>query len=119
MKTQILLIGQGIFLDGLNHILAEKSSLEIIGAVDSWGQAHATINDQQPDIIIVDHANADLRVSDLSPLLENNYPKIKVIYLTLADNKMVIHDRRQISGATVKDLLKALQSPEPGEEPAK
>ena len=116
MKTRILLIGQGIFLDGLSHILTEKASLVIIGAIDNWDQADAIIKDEQPDIIIVDHADTELRVSDLSPLLENNYPKIKVIYLTLADNKMVIHDRRQVSGATMEDLIDALESPGPGKE---
>jgi DNA-binding NarL/FixJ family response regulator len=116
MTTRILLIGQGIFLDGLKHILVETSSLEIIDAVENWEQVHENLNQQQPDVIIVDHANADLRVSDLSPLLISNFPKIKVIYLTLSDNKMVVHDRRQVAGATVDDLLQALQSPEDGTE---
>lgn len=111
MKTRVLLIGQGIFLDGLNHILAELSSLEIIGAVGNWEEAHQTLRNQQPDIVIVDHANAELRAADLSPLLENDYPAIKVIYLTLAENKMVIHDRRQVSGVTMDDLLRALTNP--------
>ena len=111
MKTRILLVGQGIFLDGLTHIIDEQASLEIIGAVRDWAAARQILVQQQPDIIIVDHANAELRAADLSPLLENDYPSIKVIYLTLAENKMVIHDRKQISGATMTDLFEALQLP--------
>ncbi len=111
MKTRLLLIGQGIFLDGLTHILGEQSNLQIIGAVDDWNKAQQILNQQQADIIIVDHARAELRADDLIPLLENDYPTIKVIYLTLADNKMVIHDRKQISGATMTDLFLALQLP--------
>ena len=107
--TRILLIGQGIFLDGLTHILGEQTGVEIIGAVSDWAATRQTLSRQQPEIIIVDHANAELRAADLSPLLENDYPSIKVIYLTLADNKMVIHDRKQVSGATLSDLLQALQ----------
>ena len=114
--TRILLIGQGIFLDGLTHILGEQTGVEIIGAVSDWAAARQTLRRRQPETIIVDHTNAELRAADLSPLLENDYPSIKVIYLTLADNKMVIHDRKQVSGATMRDLLQALQLPEFGEE---
>jgi DNA-binding NarL/FixJ family response regulator len=111
MSTRILLIGQGIFLDGLTRILGEQATIEIIAVVSDWVAARKTLTQQQPDIIIVDHANAELRAADLSPLLENDYPSIKVIYLTLAENKMVIHDRKQVLGATLTDLLQALQPP--------
>lgn len=111
MKTRLLLIGQGIFLDGLTHILNEQSNLQIIGAVDDWSKAQQILAQQQPDIIIVDHADTELRAADLSPLLTNDYPTIKVIYLTLAENKMVIHNRKQVSGATITDLLQAMQHP--------
>jgi DNA-binding NarL/FixJ family response regulator len=116
MKTRILLIGKGIFLDGLTRILEEQSSLDVIGAVRNWADARQLLDNQAPDIIIVDHANAELRASDLSPLLESDFPTIKVIYLTLAENKMIVHDRKQISGATMVDLLQALQQYKTGEE---
>lgn len=111
MNRRVLLIGQGIFLDGLTRIIAEQAAVEIVAAVSDWAAARQMLTQQHPDIIIVDHANAQLRATDLSLLLENDYPTIKVIYLTLAENKMVIHDRKLVSGVTITDLIQALQRP--------
>ncbi len=65
---------------------------------------------KHPDILIVDHDSAQLRETDLTPLLENEEQNIKVIYLTLAQNKMIIHNRQQIANVTASDLLQALQT---------
>jgi response regulator of citrate/malate metabolism len=114
MNTRILLIGQGLFLDGLTHILSEQPNTEIIGAVSSWKAAENLVAERQPDIIIVDHNEEELRETDLAPLLENQIASVKVIYLTLAANKMIIHNRQQFDDVTMPDLLKALGSSDEG-----
>ena len=35
---------------------------------------------------------------------------MKIIYLTLAESRMIIHDRQEVSGATVEQLFEALQA---------
>ena len=109
MNTRILLIGQGLFLDGLTRILSEQPATEIIGAVNTWEAARGIVDENQPDIIIVDHDKEELREADLAPLLENQAADIKVIYLTLAANKMIIHNRQQLADVSVPDLIQALQ----------
>ena len=114
MGTRILLIGQGLFLDGLTRILAEQSHTEIVGAVSSWEAAGGLVAEGQPDIIIVDHDEDKLRETDLAPLLDNQIATVKVIYLTLAANKMIIHNRQQFEDVTMPDLIKALGNPGKG-----
>jgi DNA-binding NarL/FixJ family response regulator len=109
MKARILLIGQGLFLDGLTHLLGEQPEVELIGSAQSWEEARAVAAARQPDILIVDHARAELREADLAPLLENTARHLKVIYLTLSENKMIIHNRQQFGDVTVPDLLQALR----------
>jgi DNA-binding NarL/FixJ family response regulator len=108
MTSRVLLIGRGLFLDGLAHLLAEQPAVEVAGAVSAWSQAHQMMKEMHPDVVIVDHAAPELREHDLAPLLETESPKFKVIYLTLADSKMIVHDRQQLSAATIHDLLEVI-----------
>ncbi len=90
--------------------------LTVVGTVRTWEEARQVMAQKHPDIIIVDHDSAHLREPDLAPLLENEEQAIKVIYLTLAQNKMVIHNRQQVTNVTATDLLQALQTPDLGLE---
>ena len=109
MKTRILLVGEGLFQEGLSHFLAGQTSLKIIGGVGSWQEVQSLFAQESPHIIIVDHASAQLREVDLAPFLDSNLENLKVIYLTLSDNKMIVHNREEITNATPADLLNALQ----------
>ncbi|MEN8171975.1 MAG: hypothetical protein ABFS03_03755 [Chloroflexota bacterium] len=109
MKTRVLFVGEGLFQEGLTRILAGQSTLEIISGVGSWQEAQTRMAIDQPEIIIVDHDNAQLREADLAPLLDSGVENLKVIYLTLAENKMIIHNRQEIINATPADLLQIFE----------
>ena len=109
MKTRILFVGEGLFQEGLSHILADQPALEIITGAGSWQEVRSRMSQEQPDIIIVDHANAQLREADLAPLLESGAENLKVVYLTLAENRMIVHNRQEIINATPSDLIHALR----------
>ncbi len=111
MMKRVLIIGRhNLFYDGLTHLLADESSLTIVGTARTWEEARQLMAQTHPHILIIDHDSARLREADLAPLLENEEQDIKVIYLTLAQNKMVIHNRQQVGNVTATDLLQALQS---------
>ena len=116
MAKKVLLIGQGLFRDGLTHLLQEAAHLQIVGAADSWTNARELMETHRPDIVIVDHSSNRLNEADLAPMLQNDLPNLKVIYLTLADNHMIVHDQHQVSNVNVVDLLNALQPSQAGQE---
>lgn len=111
MNTRILLIGQGLFLDGLTRILFEQPDIKIIAAVRNWDEAHEILDQEHPNIVIVNHDEPELRQSDLDPLLESDMTSLKVIYLTLTSNMMVVHNRQQLTDVSIPDLVDALQFP--------
>ena len=111
MNTRILLIGHGLFLDGLTRILSEQPDTEIIAAASNWDAARTIVDQENPDIVIVDHDEPELRESDLAPLLESATPSLRVIYLTLSANKMIVHNRQQLSDVSIPDLIQALGLP--------
>jgi DNA-binding NarL/FixJ family response regulator len=117
MAVRLLIIGRHhLFHDGITHLLGEQSDLVLVGRARSWEKAREIMNREQPDVLIIDHDAADLHEGDLAPLLENIEQDIKVIYLTLAQNKMIIHRRQQVVNVTAVDLLHAIQTPAAGDE---
>jgi len=110
MATNVLLIGHGVFHDGLERLLAEQSQMSVIGTASNWDEAQQVMTREQPDVLIIEQESANLYEDNLAPLLDVETETFKVIYLTLAESKMVIHDRQQVNGATVDNLLEALQT---------
>ena len=107
-----------LFHDGIVHVLGGQSDLVVVGSASNWGKAREIMVREQPDVLIIDHDTADLHEGDLAPLLENVDRDIKVIYVTLAQNKMVIHKRQQVVNVTAVDLLQAVQTSITGEDPS-
>jgi DNA-binding NarL/FixJ family response regulator len=116
MVTRVLLIGQGLFRDGLTHLLRDVAALKIIGATDTWADARLMMLQERPDVLIVDHNNARLSEADLAPVLNIDLPDLKIIYLTLAENRMIVHDQRQVSNVMLSDLLGALHASSDAQE---
>jgi DNA-binding NarL/FixJ family response regulator len=109
MTTKVLLIGHGMFHDGLKRLLTEQSQMSVVGTANTWDEARAMLAQLQPDVLIVEQEAADLYEDNLASLLDMQDHAKKIIYLTLAESKMVIHDRQQVEGATIDHLVKALQ----------
>lgn len=107
MTTKILFIGQGLFCEGLTRLLSDFPSVEIIGSVETCREAHQIVTREQPDVLIVDHVQAAINSTELNELLES-VDSLKVISLTLSENKMIIHNRQQLGNVTLPILMKAL-----------
>ncbi len=101
MSSRVLLVGQGLFLDGLTRLLSEQRSVSIIGAARDWAEAATLVQTHHPDTVIVDHA-------DTTPTFDSAMPAPKVIYLTLSDNRMVVHSRQELAGPTASDLVRVI-----------
>ena len=110
MPTRVLLVGRGLFRDVLEHALAQEPAVTIVGSADTWLEAQTLVAELKPDVLIVDHAAKALSQADMVPLLGSESQALKVIHLTLAENKMVVYDQRQVADVSLTDLLSALKS---------
>jgi len=108
MKTRILFIGEGLFSDGLSRLLSDFPSVEIIGSVRTCAEALDKVMGERPDVLIVDHVQITSNPAELAPLLES-VNSLKVISLTLSENKMIVHDRQLLADVTLPVLMQALQ----------
>ena len=114
MSTRVLLVGQGLFRDGLAHTLAQEPTVTIVGSANTWSEAQTLVARLKPDVLIIDHAATALRQGDMTPVLSTGDQALKVIHLTLAENKMVVYDQRQVTNVSLTDLLQALKSSSQG-----
>lgn len=112
---RVLFVGLSLSQDIAVRLLADQTDIEIIGMVNNWAEAKTAIAEKRPDIIIMDHQNHELIEAELNPLLENSERDLKVIYLSSADNRIIIHDRKQINDAVMPDLLRAIITGSPDE----
>lgn len=103
----LIISAHPLFQEGMVRLLAGQA--EIVGAVAGWEDARRVIDQRRPDTIIVEHADAELKETDLMPLLWDDTENLRVIYVTLADHRMTVHERRQVVGASEADLLIALK----------
>ena len=104
----VLFVGLGLLQDVVIRLLSDQPDIHIIGSVDSWEEAKQSIQENRPDVIIMDHQNPELMEAELHPLLDQHAKHFKIIYLTSADNRIIVHDRMQINDAAMPDLLRAL-----------
>jgi len=113
MTTRVLFVGQGLFSDGLSRLLLDFPYVETVGAVETCADTREVVVREVPDVLIVDHALNSRHPSELNALLES-VDSLKVISLTLSENKMVIHNRQQLADVALPVLMQALQTPDTG-----
>ncbi len=109
-SKRIFFIGMSLLQDVVVQLLAEQPEIEVIGTADTWGNAKEQIVRDAPDVIIMDHQNQELVEAELNPLLGSIQHPLKVIYLTPAENRIIVHDRIEIFDASVPDLVNVLSS---------
>ncbi len=109
MSTQVLLIGGGLFQDGLSRILkTHQDDITVIGAAETWEQAESLLKTLQPHALIADYQCADVIVADMERISFDNDQLSKVLFIIQDENKMILYRRQQYVDATVQQLIEAL-----------
>jgi DNA-binding NarL/FixJ family response regulator len=112
MTTRVLLIGHGLFGEGLHRLLAASPHLAVVAAVDDWEAAQAWLAQHEADVLIVDRQTVSPDILPLPPSIGHGHAP-RVIYLTLAENKMTIYTPQIITDAHKDDLLAVLEATGP------
>jgi len=92
------------------RLLEEQSAVEVVGAVGDWAEAQALVARHKPAALIVDHDEVQLQQLDLEPLLWAETEGLKIIYVTLAGNEIIVHERRRLTNVTAEGLVQVLEN---------
>ena len=80
-----------LFREGINAILKDEHSIEIVGEAEDGRQAVAKALELHPDVVLMDIAMPDLSGFDATRRILQANPKAKVIVLTMYEEEEVIN----------------------------
>jgi DNA-binding NarL/FixJ family response regulator len=113
MSTELIKIylvdDHKIFVQGIANILSGEERIKVVGFSYDAASALEAIRNEQPDMIITDIRMAETTGIELTRIIKEEYPSIKVIGLSMFDNAEVIKELIDAGadGYLLKDLEKS------------
>ncbi|MGH8386233.1 MAG: response regulator [Pseudomonas sp.] len=91
--------------DGIKALLAVMAPLEVVGEAESGAEAIEMVGRCQPDLLLVDISLPDMNGLELTRVLRNQYPSLKVLVLSMYDNYEYVSEsvRSGASGYVLKN----------------
>ena len=91
--------------DGIKALLAVMAPLEVVGEAENGADAIDMVGRCQPDLVLVDISLKDMNGLELTRLLRNRYPTLKVLVLSMYDNYEYVSEsvRSGASGYVLKN----------------
>lgn len=108
-RARVLIVSaHPLFREGIARLLRDQ--VEVVGSVADWREARSLIQQHRPQAIVVDQESAELQETALILLRWPEIDALRVVYVTLAGNEMIVHERWRVTGATEADLVRVLKS---------
>jgi DNA-binding NarL/FixJ family response regulator len=105
-----------MFREGLKRILMERKDIEVIGEVGCGLELLKLLNQMTPDMILLDISMPNLRGIEATREIRTIQPNVKVLILTMHDNKEYLHqtitagaDGYLLKDDANKDLFSAIE----------
>ncbi|MEM7375197.1 MAG: response regulator transcription factor [Bacteroidota bacterium] len=94
-----------MLLDGLAGIVRGESNIEVVGLAQNGKQALDMIEDKQPDLVIVDIRMPVMDGIELTKILREKFPMIKILILSLYGQNNLIEKliELEIDGYLLKE----------------
>ena len=108
MSIRILLADDhGIIRQGLHTLLEQQSDIKVVGEAEDGRKAVALVRELAPDIVIMDITMPNLNGVDATRRIVEEFPKVKVIALSIHSNKRFVADmlRAGALGYILKECL--------------
>lgn len=86
-KVKVFLVDDhDILMDGIEAILKDAEDIVVVGKANSVEMAEQYIKVKQPDVVLTDISMGKKSGLDLTKFLQQHYPKIKVVILSMHDD---------------------------------
>lgn len=98
-----------MFGKGIEALLSQESGIEIVGKGADLSTAVECIQENRPDVVIVNLDDPDLDLSPTVRCILRERLGISIIGLSLQDNKISIYRGQEQQIQQIDDLLKAIK----------
>ena len=106
MSTRILLVDDhAITREGLRSLIEKQADMEVIGEAKDGRKAVELVRELSPDMVITDITMTNLNGVDATRQIVREFPKIKVIALSIHSNRAFVADmlKAGASGYVLKE----------------
>jgi DNA-binding NarL/FixJ family response regulator len=91
--VQILIVDDHqMFLDGLKTLLGKEKNLHVLAEASSGKEALKILEEKKVDLVITDINMPVMSGTELTRQIKRNYPHIKVLVLTMYNDREIIHE---------------------------
>ena len=98
-----------LFAEAITHVLASEG-IAVVAVASSLSVAIPLLREHRPSTIIVDCEDPRRPKTEMLALLEDVNVEASVVFLSLDDNRMVVHQWRQLGDASSADLVSVLRN---------
>lgn len=105
MIKLLLVDDQDILVEGLKLILGMEDDIEICATANNGKKAYEACKWNRPDVILMDIQMPELNGVELTSMIKNDFPNVKIIILTTFNDDQYIYDtlKNGASGYLLKD----------------
>ena len=109
MKNVLIVVSQSYIGQGIESLLSRESDLKVdcTRFLDE-GSLNVQIERYCPNVVILDDSLLSSELINLANLLMG-YPKIRVLVLSVLDNRMSVYDRKEVIVSKSLDLVTAIR----------
>jgi len=108
MSIRVLIADDhGIVREGLHSLIGKESDMEIVGEAYDGRKALELVRKLEPDVVVMDISMPNLNGVDATYQIIRDYPKTKVIALSMHSSSMFVSDmiKAGATGYILKDCL--------------
>ena len=94
-----------IFREGLARIIEGNDKMELVAAVENGMAALSTIENDPPDVVVLDVDMPELDGIETAKRIKSSWPDIQIAFLTMHRNRSILQSMRrlQVKGYVLKD----------------
>lgn len=124
MSTRILVCDDHqLVLDGLKSLINGQDDINVVSTANSGREAIRQLEILKVDIILMDIDMPEMNGIEATKILKKDYPEIKIIILTMHDEKSIIQllmdigaDGYILKNATQEELLQGIRQVKQGKK---
>ena len=110
VKRVLIVSSNGLFREGLKHILGKSADLELMEHTPSLREAEELAQEKQIDVVILEQVEETDRLEKRADAVTRllSIPGVRVISVDLNSADMWVYKQERVEEVSVEDLMAAL-----------
>jgi DNA-binding NarL/FixJ family response regulator len=105
----LIISSHPLFAEAITHVLASEG-IAVAGVASDLQAASPLLHKLHPSTVIVDCEKPSQPQAEMLALLDDAHMEARLVFLSLADNRMIVHQWRRLGDATSADLVSFLRN---------